>query len=72
MKDTHIKQHLLIAGITLLSSWIKAEDFEKYNVIFIISDQHNPNVAGCYGDSVAITPNIDALYFNNVASIIRW
>lgn len=33
----------------------------KYNVVFIISDQHKLAVTGCYGDNVVKTPNIDAL-----------
>ncbi|MBN1808025.1 MAG: sulfatase-like hydrolase/transferase [Planctomycetes bacterium] len=31
------------------------------NVLFIISDQHKRSVAGCYGNALASTPNIDRL-----------
>ena len=31
------------------------------NLLFILSDEHRRDVAGCYGDPIAITPNIDAL-----------
>lgn len=31
------------------------------NLLFLFSDQHAFQVAGCYGDSVARTPNLDAL-----------
>jgi len=31
------------------------------NLLYIHSDQHNPAVTGCYGDSVIETPNLDAL-----------
>lgn len=31
------------------------------NVLFILSDQHNPEYSGCYGHPLARTPNIDAL-----------
>ena len=34
---------------------------EPRNLIFILSDEHQRNIAGCYGDRMAITPNIDAL-----------
>jgi choline-sulfatase len=34
---------------------------EPRNLIFILSDEHQRNIAGCYGDRTAITPNIDAL-----------
>jgi choline-sulfatase len=31
------------------------------NLIFILSDEHNKRVAGCYGHPVVRTPNLDAL-----------
>lgn len=31
------------------------------NLLFILSDEHQRGVAGCYGDPLAITPNIDGL-----------
>ena len=31
------------------------------NLVFILSDEHQRDIAGCYGDRTAITPNIDAL-----------
>lgn len=31
------------------------------NVLFLFSDQHSQKVAGCYGDQVVATPNIDRL-----------
>ena len=31
------------------------------NLLFLFSDQHAQKIAGCYGDPVAITPNLDAL-----------
>jgi choline-sulfatase len=31
------------------------------NLLFIFSDEHQRDIAGCYGDRVAITPNIDRL-----------
>ncbi|NVJ89916.1 MAG: sulfatase-like hydrolase/transferase [Flavobacteriaceae bacterium] len=34
---------------------------EKPNVVFIISDQHKLEATGAYGDTLAITPNIDFL-----------
>ena len=34
------------------------------NLLIIQSDEHNRTKIGCYGDSVAITPNIDALAKN--------
>lgn len=34
---------------------------EPQNLVFILSDEHQRDIAGCYGDRIAITPNIDAL-----------
>lgn len=34
---------------------------ERPNLLFILSDQHSPYVAGCYGDPLSPTPNIDSL-----------
>jgi len=36
------------------------------NLLYIHSDQHNPNVTGCYGDPLVETPNLDALAENGV------
>ena len=29
------------------------------NLLYIISDQHNPFITGCYGDKVVSTPRLD-------------
>ncbi len=29
------------------------------NILFIISDEHDPGVTGCYGDGIVQTPNLD-------------
>ena len=34
---------------------------EPSNFVFILSDEHQRDIAGCYGDRIAITPNMDAL-----------
>ena len=34
---------------------------KKPNLLYIHSDQHNPYVTGCYGDTLVETPNLDAL-----------
>ena len=39
-----------------------AEGEEKRpNLLYIISDQHNPFVTGCYGDEIVSTPHLDSL-----------
>jgi choline-sulfatase len=37
------------------------------NLLFLFSDQHARRIAGCYGDDVAITPNLDRLAADGVA-----
>lgn len=34
---------------------------KKPNLLFLFSDQHTQKVAGCYGDPIAQTPNLDRL-----------
>ncbi|HYV31412.1 MAG TPA: sulfatase-like hydrolase/transferase, partial [Candidatus Binatia bacterium] len=34
---------------------------KRSNLLFISSDQHSKRVAGCYGNAVVKTPNLDAL-----------
>ena len=34
---------------------------QRPNILYIQSDQHNPNVTGCYGETTVRTPNLDAL-----------
>src|SRR5688572_25040592 len=60
-----MKPHLALAGLTVLaiasfSSPLGAADAPRKNVLFIISDDLN-NLLGCYGDSLAKTPNIARL-----------
>ncbi len=40
---------------------------DKPNILFIMADQLRPDSLGCYGDAVAITPNIDRLAKDGVA-----
>lgn len=38
----------------------------KPNILFIMSDEHDAAVTGCYGDSLVRTPNLDRLAANGV------
>ena len=40
--------------------WVTAQPRQKYNVLFIVSDDLRPAL-GTYGDTTAITPNLDKL-----------
>lgn len=39
----------------------------KPHILFLLSDQHSPRIAGCYGDPYVKTPNIDRLARDGVA-----
>lgn len=49
-----------LIAIVCLSGQLQADQQGRKNVLFIISDDLN-NLLGCYGDSLAKTPNIDRL-----------
>jgi choline-sulfatase len=34
---------------------------QRPNLLYILTDQHTQKIAGCYGDPLAITPNLDRL-----------
>ncbi len=34
---------------------------DRPNILLIMSDEHDPGVMGCYGDSVVQTPHMDRL-----------
>ena len=34
---------------------------KKYNILLVMSDQHNKSISGCYGDPIVSTPNFDDL-----------
>lgn len=38
-----------------------AETAESFNVVLLMTDEHNPRVAGCYGDPLVKTPALDGL-----------
>jgi choline-sulfatase len=49
----------LLGGGTVPAS--PAAPATNYNVLFLMSDEHNPRVIGSYGDPLVKTPNLDAL-----------
>lgn len=59
MKISVLMTAALLPGAVIAPKAIAAEQVKK-NVVFIAVDDLKP-LLGCYGDKVAITPNIDAL-----------
>lgn len=39
---------------------------DRPNILFIFSDQQRPDTMGCYGQSLPVTPRLDALAANGV------
>lgn len=37
------------------------KEIEPQNLLFIMSDEHNPKITGCYGHKIVETPNLDKL-----------
>jgi len=56
------RQTLTIASLLLLQSVAAiAAETQRYNVLFIISDDLTSTALSCYGNTVCKTPNIDAI-----------
>jgi len=51
---------MYVAAALMACGWV-AEAAQKYNVLFIISDDLTSTALSCYGNTVCKTPNIDAL-----------
>jgi hypothetical protein len=69
MKKLTILFILIVIGI---SSSLYSQNGERPNILFIAVDDLKP-LLGSYGDTLAITPNIDALAsttFSNTASVL--
>jgi choline-sulfatase len=53
------------AGLTLASRFTSAATTapseKPPNIVVIMSDEHNPHVTGCYGNTIARTPHMDSL-----------
>jgi choline-sulfatase len=48
------------AGAAIAPAFVRAAG-RRPNILVIMSDEHNPRVAGCYGNRLARTPNLDRL-----------
>lgn len=50
-----------LAGMNANVKAISATEKSRPNILIIMSDQHTPNVLGCYGNNIVKTPNLDRL-----------
>ncbi len=58
-----VRQHLMLgvfAMLFVLGSCEKAAEMQPPNILWIVSEDNSPYL-GCYGDSLANTPNLDKL-----------
>ncbi len=49
------------AALPIKSSASIGKFAKQPNILWIMSDEHNPHVTGCYGNRIVRTPNMDAL-----------
>jgi choline-sulfatase len=54
-----------VAGATQSGAEEKT-NLSRPNILVIMSDEHNANVLGCYGNAIARTPNLDKLASSGV------
>lgn len=59
---------LAVVGLFLTSAagLYAADSAPRYNVLFLMTDEHNPNVLGCAGDPLVKTPALDSLAASGV------
>src|SRR5579884_3220278 len=64
---------LLAAALLLLTPAARAAEPqpERPNILWLTSEDHNPDM-GCYGDTFATTPNVDALAAKGVVYLHAW
>ncbi len=53
-------RRLCHVAATLLTAIVAAEAADRPNILWLTSEDHGPHL-GCYGDTFATTPNVDAL-----------
>ena len=61
----------LIAFLLALSSAAGAADAPRPNILWITSEDNGPHL-GCYGDTYATTPNLDALAARGMIYLRCW
>ena len=61
MRDRHISLVILCCVALGMGASATAAESQKYNVLFIISDDLTATALSCYGNRVCETPNIDRL-----------
>jgi len=64
-----MRVHILIIGTLVCSSSSFSSD--KPNILWLTSEDHGPDM-GCYGDTLAITPNIDGLAAKGMMFTKAW
>lgn len=50
-----------VTFILLAATLLRAADVRDYNVLVLMTDEHNPRITGCYGDPLVKTPTLDSL-----------
>ena len=50
---------VLLAGLFVILTAVNSSAADKPNILWLTSEDHGPEM-GCYGDELAVTPNVDA------------
>lgn len=65
-------RRLLLATAALLLVWLRSDAApDRPNILWLTSEDHGPEM-GCYGDSLARTPNVDALATRGMRYRLAW
>ena len=62
---------LLGPALMLSPGAAAAEPAAHYNVLLLMTDEHNPRITGCYGDPLVKTPTLDSLAAPGRSCVVR-
>ncbi len=62
---------VLLAGLFVILTAVNSSAADKPNILWLTSEDHGPEM-GCYGDELAVTPNVDALAKKGMLFDLAW
>ena len=64
-------KRIILAALLVIASTGSVFAADKPNILWITSEDHGPEM-GCYGDKLAVTPNVDALAKKGMLFKLAW